>query len=217
MNGSNGPWNGTRPGSATRKRSGSGPTSRSTVTRRRCPNAPPSHAPVSGVTGFIGAALASRLIEEGLQVFGLARAGSRQVHRIESLTGLTVVEVADFSGEELRRSLANVRADVVFNLAAAGVQPGDAIPTTSGRQCRALAEPAGLHQGFGALAGSSTPAAVWNTVWWHLVCGCRSRRRLNPARCMARPSWLAGSAADCGGASGCAVPDPASVRLLWPR
>jgi UDP-glucose 4-epimerase len=80
----------------------------------------PRTALVSGVTGFIGAALARRLIGAGIRVFGLVRPTS-SLARLAVSPGLEVIEVGGPSRADLGRALAGIRADVVFNLAAAGV------------------------------------------------------------------------------------------------
>ena len=91
--------------------------------------AAPRSALVSGVTGFVGASLASRLIAEGMRVYGVVRARSSQVYRIETLRELEVVEVSSYSREELRRALAKVRATRCSILPPPGSSPGTAIPT----------------------------------------------------------------------------------------
>lgn len=78
---------------------------------------------VSGVTGFIGAALASRLIDEGCEVFGLVRAGGSR-RRIDRLPQLQTIEYDDSTDELSATLLKDCAPDVVFHLAAYGVQPG---------------------------------------------------------------------------------------------
>jgi nucleoside-diphosphate-sugar epimerase len=88
----------------------------------------PEHALVTGVTGFVGAAVARRLSDEGWRVFGLVRRGSPQRWRLAGLPALEAIEVSDFSHAGLARALAGVRPRVVCHLAAYGVLPGDTDP-----------------------------------------------------------------------------------------
>lgn len=78
---------------------------------------------MAGINGFIGAAVARGLKAAGWRVVGLARSGSSW-ERLADIVGLELIETASYGAAELRRVLAPVRADVVINLAAAGVTPG---------------------------------------------------------------------------------------------
>lgn len=78
---------------------------------------------VSGVTGFIGSALASRLIAEGCEVFGLVRAGGSR-RRIEAIPRLHVVEYDEQAAAFPAEIVRDCQPDVVFHLAAYGVQAG---------------------------------------------------------------------------------------------
>ena len=78
---------------------------------------------VAGINGFIGAALARRLRTAGWRVVGLLRSG-RSWDRLAEIAGLELMEVEAYTAAALRRRLNPVRADVVFNLAAAGVTAG---------------------------------------------------------------------------------------------
>jgi nucleoside-diphosphate-sugar epimerase len=80
---------------------------------------------VSGVTGFVGAALASRLIQDGCEVYGLVRPHSDD-RRIRSLAGLRRVVHDESAGDSLRGIVKSARPDVVFHMAAYGVQSGAA-------------------------------------------------------------------------------------------
>src|ERR1043166_4124421 len=82
---------------------------------------------VTGSTGFIGGALVQRLVHEGVEVTCLVREKARPFP-IERLSDVRVIEIPAFEGEALKSCLADVRADVVFNLAAYGVQPADRDP-----------------------------------------------------------------------------------------
>jgi UDP-glucose 4-epimerase len=77
---------------------------------------------VAGVNGFVGAALARCLTAAGWRVFGLGRVGS-SYQRLDEIAGLQLLEVDSYAVDELRRVVASVPSDVVFNLAAAGVKP----------------------------------------------------------------------------------------------
>ncbi|MCS7045608.1 MAG: NAD(P)-dependent oxidoreductase [Gemmataceae bacterium] len=85
-------------------------------------------AVVAGINGFIGAAVARRLRELGWRVLGVLRAG-RSWDRLAEVSGLELIEVTSYAVDVLRSRLAGIRADVVVNLAAAGV----AAPTTDWR------------------------------------------------------------------------------------
>lgn len=78
---------------------------------------------MSGVTGFIGSALASRLIDEGCEVFGLVRAGGNR-RRIEAMPRLHVIEYDDTADSFPAEMLRDCEPDTVFHLAAYGVQAG---------------------------------------------------------------------------------------------
>jgi nucleoside-diphosphate-sugar epimerase len=88
---------------------------------------------VSGVTGFVGAALASRLIQDGCEVYGLVRPASNR-RRIAHLARLRLIEWDGDSCDWLRTRWQACRPEVVFHLAAYGVQPGasDLIQTLRG-------------------------------------------------------------------------------------
>jgi nucleoside-diphosphate-sugar epimerase len=81
---------------------------------------------VSGVTGFLGSALARRLAAERVKVFGLARAGGAGLGQLAGVCGLELLEVRGSGREGLARALHGVTVDAVYNLAAAGVRPGGA-------------------------------------------------------------------------------------------
>jgi len=78
---------------------------------------------VAGINGFIGAALARCLKAAGWRVVGLLRSGSSW-DRLAEIAGLELIEVAAYTPDELKRAVTPVAADVVINLAAAGVTPG---------------------------------------------------------------------------------------------
>lgn len=78
---------------------------------------------VAGATGFVGSAVARRLLAGGWRVVAPVRRQSVDRHRLTGLSGLDVVEVGGYTADELRPAFA-VRPDVVFNLASAGVAGG---------------------------------------------------------------------------------------------
>ncbi len=77
---------------------------------------------VAGINGFIGAALARCLKARGWRVVGLLRAG-RSWDRLAEIAGLELLEIEAYQPDALGRALGRVHADVVINLAAAGVAP----------------------------------------------------------------------------------------------
>jgi nucleoside-diphosphate-sugar epimerase len=80
----------------------------------------PTTALITGVTGFVGSALARRLMAEGVRVKGLVRRRSRSDCLVE-LRGIEIIEVDRHDPATLRRVLKQAQPDVVYNLAAAGV------------------------------------------------------------------------------------------------
>lgn len=77
---------------------------------------------VAGATGFVGSAVARRLLAGGWRVVAPVRRGSDR-RRLLGLSGLDVTEVEGYTPDELRAAFA-VCPDVVFNLASAGVAGG---------------------------------------------------------------------------------------------
>lgn len=82
---------------------------------------------VTGATGFIGSALVSRLAAEQVRVTCLVRR-KRASLPFDQLPNVRVIEVPSFQTPRLKAELANVTAEVVFNLASYGVQPEDRDP-----------------------------------------------------------------------------------------
>jgi UDP-glucose 4-epimerase len=83
---------------------------------------------VTGATGFIGSALAQRLLAENVEVICLVRAGHGKSPRLAGISGARLIEVPTFQAGELSRALAGLSADVVFNLASYGVRQEDRDP-----------------------------------------------------------------------------------------
>jgi nucleoside-diphosphate-sugar epimerase len=75
---------------------------------------------VAGCTGFVGSAVARRLLADGWRVVAPVRQTSGDRHRLAGLPGLDVVEVDGYTAGELRQAFA-AKPEVVFNLASAGV------------------------------------------------------------------------------------------------
>ena len=75
---------------------------------------------VTGASGFVGAGLARRLVDDGHEVHGLTRPGS-DPWRLRGLAPLSEVDLRD--GERVRALLARLRPRWVFHLAAHGAYP----------------------------------------------------------------------------------------------
>jgi nucleoside-diphosphate-sugar epimerase len=82
---------------------------------------------VSGVTGFVGAAVARRLSAAGVEVVGLVRPGRANAPRLADVQGRWV-ELTDASLAGLIGLLRDADPDVVIHIAAAGVEPGKTDP-----------------------------------------------------------------------------------------
>lgn len=78
---------------------------------------------VSGVTGFVGGALARRLIRDGEAVIALVRPG-RAEPAAAAVPGARIVEWDGRSERDLASLFALARPAVVYNAAAYGVKPG---------------------------------------------------------------------------------------------
>ncbi len=83
---------------------------------------------VTGATGFIGSAVARRLLAEGVKVYCLVRRESRNCSVLRDLSSAEVIEIPSFEASELRKSLGGFSAEIVFNLAAYGVNQEDRDP-----------------------------------------------------------------------------------------
>lgn len=83
---------------------------------------------VTGASGFIGSALATRLAQQGVRTYGLVR--SRQRPRIPGLVGagVEIIESPTFDVGRLTDLFQATSPEVVFHLAAYGVSPADRDP-----------------------------------------------------------------------------------------
>jgi nucleoside-diphosphate-sugar epimerase len=79
---------------------------------------------VTGANGFIGSALVARLVAEHVKVICVVRR-MRASLTFDQLPNVRVIEVSSFQTSHLKSALANVTAEVIFNLASYGVQPQD--------------------------------------------------------------------------------------------
>jgi len=82
---------------------------------------------ISGATGFIGGALARRLLREGARVHCLVRKSSHH-DALDRLAGAQVLALDHYSGRELSDTLSGLQMDAVYNLASYGVRPEDRDP-----------------------------------------------------------------------------------------
>jgi UDP-glucose 4-epimerase len=82
---------------------------------------------VTGANGFIGSALVARLVTEGVHVIRLVRENRSYLPSDES-SDVQTIEVSSFQTSCLRSQLANVSAELVFNLASYGVRQEDRDP-----------------------------------------------------------------------------------------
>jgi UDP-glucose 4-epimerase len=82
---------------------------------------------VTGATGSIGSVLVHRLCRKKVDVTCLVRSKARVVG-LNQMPGVRMVEASSFNQDELASKLANLSAEVVFNLASYGVQPADRDP-----------------------------------------------------------------------------------------
>src|SRR5882762_3159600 len=82
---------------------------------------------VTGANGFIGSALVARLLAEKVHVICLVRK-NRRCLLFDHLSDVQTIEVPSFRTSYLESRLANVSAEVVFNLASYGVRQEDRDP-----------------------------------------------------------------------------------------
>lgn len=78
-------------------------------------------AVLTGATGFIGSALARRLVDEGIKVYGIVRTNSSCNSLLEIMPGVEKIQVQSFKTEELKSIFSGIPVDIVFNLASYGV------------------------------------------------------------------------------------------------
>jgi UDP-glucose 4-epimerase len=83
---------------------------------------------VTGATGHIGSALVHRLATEGVCVTALVRKHSPARSRLPAGPHVSAVEIDASDPRALRESIESISAEVVFNLASAGVNPADREP-----------------------------------------------------------------------------------------
>ncbi len=81
------------------------------------------HAVITGIAGFAGSHLAELLLEEGLEVTGIARPGE-DLSRLDGFAGRLRLASADLcNADDLAAALTSLRADWVFHLAALASVP----------------------------------------------------------------------------------------------
>lgn len=78
---------------------------------------------ITGGTGFIGTALINRLIQEKIKVYSIVRFNSNREETQKKDVNYIFVE--SFKEDELKKKLAGLDVDMVFNLASYGVNPKD--------------------------------------------------------------------------------------------
>jgi nucleoside-diphosphate-sugar epimerase len=79
---------------------------------------------VTGATGFLGSALVSRLVKEHVTITCLVREKQRSFS-LADVRGVRLIKVPSFQTSHLESHLADVSAEVVFNLASYGVHQQD--------------------------------------------------------------------------------------------
>ena len=78
---------------------------------------------ITGISGFVGAGLARSFLADGVEVHGLVRPSSN-LWRLEDIKDSLHLHVGDLLDEpSIRKALTTARPDVLFHLAAYGVQP----------------------------------------------------------------------------------------------
>lgn len=143
---------------------------------------------MAGINGFVGAALARCLKARGWRVFGLLRAG-RSWDRLAEIAGLELIEVESYAPQPLDRALSRVQAEVVVNLAAAGVAPGvvDAAELLQGNAVLvsnlvAAVAPRGvrrfIHIGSCAEYAPGQPGALMSEDWRQEPASCYGAAKL---------------------------------------
>ena len=83
---------------------------------------------VTGATGFIGANLVRRLLQKGYDVHVFTRASSDKWRLIDVLPNLNDHAVDLLEEEKLRRLIREIKPDIIFHLATAGVYGGVHLP-----------------------------------------------------------------------------------------
>ncbi len=78
---------------------------------------------VTGITGFVGSHMAELLINEGIQVFGIARWRSRRENLIKVNGSVTILEADLLDAHSLDQIMLSVRPDFIFHLAAQSYVP----------------------------------------------------------------------------------------------
>ena len=145
---------------------------------------------VTGGTGFIGSALVHRLSDEGVKVVCLVRPQSKGRSRIEKLDGVDLLEAKSLESSDLARDLRGISADVVFNLASAGVAPDTCTPDQI------------LSGNLGVLMGLISATSSWNVKRFVHLGSCWEYGLVQMGRAVAeteplRPVSIYGAAKAC--------------------
>jgi len=165
---------------------------------------------VTGGTGFIGSALVQRLSAEGVRVLCPVRPESKGCSRIAKLHGVDLLQVKSFESSDLARDLSDIRADVVFNLASAGVAPGTCSPEEI------------LSGNLGVLVGLISATSSWNVKRFVHLGSCWEYGDVQAGRAVAetdplKPVSIYGAAKACCHLYGTALAAAKKVPFLTLR
>ena len=78
---------------------------------------------ITGVTGFVGSHLAEYLLEEGVQVYGVARWRSKLDNIEHIMTNIQLINADIRDGHSLERVIGESKPDYVFHLASQSFVP----------------------------------------------------------------------------------------------